>query len=111
VNQRCRGDLFGEWILGVWDAKTAPYLCNLLIERKDSISVCGRYSQEPPLEPLCLRFVAPVANSLDALTELADGYGRKKEFDSLLTGSGEECSDARVAPVALASLADYIRVD
>jgi hypothetical protein len=31
VNQRRRGDLFVEWILGIGDAKTAPNVRGLLV--------------------------------------------------------------------------------
>ena len=111
VNWRCRGHLFVEWILGIGDAKAAPNVRSLLVERKYSISVYGCHSQQPLLEPLCLRLVAPMANSLDALPELADRYGRKVKLGALLTGTGKECAHTRVALVSLAGLADYVRVD
>src|SRR5205807_7740631 len=62
VNWRCRGHLFVEWILGIGDAKAAPNVCSLLVERKYPISVYGCHSQQPLLEPLCLRLIAPMAN-------------------------------------------------
>ena len=111
VNQRRRSDLFLEWILGIGDAKTAPNVHCLLVKRKDSICVCGRYSQQPLLEPLRLRLIATMANSLDPLSELADRYRRKVKLGPFLTSSGKECSHARVALVPLAGLADHIGID
>ena len=86
MNQRCCCDLFIEWILGIGDAKTAPNVRSLLIERKDSISVFGCHPQQPLLEPLRLRLITPMANSLDPLPELANSYGRKVKLGPLLTG-------------------------
>jgi len=111
VNQRRRSDLFVEWILGIGDAKTAPNVRCLLVKRKDSICVCGRHSQQPLLEPLRLRLIATMANSLDPLSELADRYRRKVKLGPFLTSSGKECSHARVALVPLAGLADHIGID
>ena len=37
-------------------------MCSLLVERKYPISVYGCHSQQPLLEPLCLRLIAPMAN-------------------------------------------------
>lgn len=101
MNQRCRGDLFVEWILGIGDTKTTPYVRGFLVERKDSIGVGGRHSQQPLLEPLRLRLIAPMANSLDPLSELAGRYRRKVKFGALLTGLGKECTNARVALASL----------
>jgi hypothetical protein len=111
VNQRRRGDLLVEWILGIGDAKTAPDVRGLLVKGKDSIGVCGRHSQQPLLKFLRLRIIAPMTNSLDPLPELADSYRRKVKLGPFLTGSGKECSHARVAPVPLAGLTDHVGVD
>lgn len=75
VNQRRRGDLLIEWIFGIGDAKTAPNVRRLLVEGKDSIGVCGCHSHQPLLEPVRLRLVAPMANSLDSFAGLADHVG------------------------------------
>src|SRR4029077_11715047 len=52
-----------------------------------------------------------MANSLNPLPELADSYRRKVKLVPFLTGSGKECSHARVALDSLAGLADNVGVD
>jgi len=71
MNQSRRGDLFVQRVLRIGYAKATPYLGDFFIDRKDSIGVIGGELQEPPLEPLRLRFVATMADSLDPLPELS----------------------------------------
>jgi hypothetical protein len=67
MDQRDRRDLFVERILGVRNSEMAPDMRRFLIERQDGFTKLARQPVQPTLEPLGLRLIATMANSLQSL--------------------------------------------
>ena len=97
IDQRDRGDLFVERVIGIGDPETAPDLRGVRVERQYAVAELLDHAFEPRLETLRLLSVAAATNELHAAPQFADGDGGDKDKVAGIGQLFQERDDPRFA--------------
>jgi len=111
VDQRGGGDLLVDRILRIRYTQAAPDLRRVRVEGQKPIRVVIYYPFQPALESVGLCPITAMADTFNTPSQLADRDDRHKKRGILTHGVVKEGPSSRVGFLALAWLADDVRID